>query len=57
MARLEMQIAYPALFRQFPTLRLAVPQEDIPLRIDNHLRRSPTFRHLVRLMQCVTPSL
>ncbi|MGH8210919.1 MAG: cytochrome P450 [Steroidobacteraceae bacterium] len=39
LARLEMQIAYPALFGKFPTLRLAVPQEDIPLRNDSSVFR------------------
>ncbi len=32
LARLEMRIAYPALFRRFPTLRLAVPFEEIQWR-------------------------
>lgn len=35
MARLELQIAYPALLRRFPTLRLAVPVEEIPVRRSN----------------------
>ncbi|WP_203907714.1 cytochrome P450 [Rhizocola hellebori] len=30
LARLEMEIAFPALLRRFPTLRLAVPVEEIP---------------------------
>jgi cytochrome P450 len=34
LARIEMRVAYPALLRRFPTLRLAVPPEDVPLRTD-----------------------
>ncbi|SEG73585.1 Cytochrome P450 [Thermomonospora echinospora] len=34
LARVEMQIALPALLRRFPTLRLAVPPERIPMRDD-----------------------
>ncbi|HEY4456426.1 MAG TPA: cytochrome P450 [Pseudonocardiaceae bacterium] len=33
LARVEMRIAYPALLRRFPTLRLAVPVEDVPFRV------------------------
>jgi cytochrome P450 len=32
LARLEMRIAYPALFRRFPALRMAVPFEEIQWR-------------------------
>ncbi|MET7336123.1 cytochrome P450 [Nonomuraea sp. NPDC005650] len=32
LARMEMRLAYPALLRRFPTLRLAVPAEQVPLR-------------------------
>lgn len=32
LARVEMRVALPALVRRFPTLRLAVPVADIPLR-------------------------
>ncbi|WP_432000738.1 cytochrome P450 [Streptomyces sioyaensis] len=32
LARVEMRIAFPALFRRFPTLRLALPPEEVPLR-------------------------
>ncbi|WP_163507405.1 cytochrome P450 [Fodinicola acaciae] len=32
LARMEMRIAYPALFRRFPALRLAVPIEEVPFR-------------------------
>lgn len=32
LARLEMEIAYPALLRRFPGLRLAVPLEEVPFR-------------------------
>ncbi|WP_431934063.1 cytochrome P450 [Nonomuraea jabiensis] len=32
LARLEMRLAYPALLRRFPGLRLAVPAKDVPLR-------------------------
>jgi cytochrome P450 len=34
LARVEMEIAFPALFRRFPSLRLAVPGEQVPLRDD-----------------------
>jgi cytochrome P450 len=34
LARIEMRIAYPALLRRFPTLRLAVPPEEVPMRGD-----------------------
>ncbi|WP_435975343.1 cytochrome P450 [Streptomyces sp. Qhu_M48] len=32
LARVQMTVALPALLRRFPTLRLAVPAEEIPLR-------------------------
>ncbi|MGS2647573.1 cytochrome P450 [Streptosporangium sp. LJ11] len=32
LARVEMRVAFPALFNRFPTLRLAVPAEEVPLR-------------------------
>jgi len=35
LARMEMQLAFPALFRRFPELRLAVPFESIPFRRSN----------------------
>jgi len=34
LARAEMRIAYPALLRRFPRLRLAVPADDVPMRAD-----------------------
>lgn len=34
LARIEMRIAYPALLRRFPTLRLGVPPEEVPMRGD-----------------------
>jgi cytochrome P450 len=34
LARIEMRIAYRALFERFPHLRLAVPAEEVPLRDD-----------------------
>lgn len=34
LARVEMQVGFPALFRRFPTLRLAVPPEEVPMRDD-----------------------
>ncbi|MFF8370301.1 cytochrome P450 [Streptomyces lydicus] len=34
LARVEMEVAFPALFRRFPALRLAVPPAHIPLRDD-----------------------
>ncbi|MEV8528765.1 cytochrome P450 [Streptomyces sp. NPDC052000] len=32
LARVEMTVAFPALLARFPTLRLAVPPQDVPLR-------------------------
>jgi cytochrome P450 len=32
LARVEMTVAFPALFTRFPTLRLAVPPQEVPLR-------------------------
>ncbi|OEV27276.1 cytochrome [Streptomyces nanshensis] len=32
LARVEMTVAFPALFARFPTLRLAVPPHEVPLR-------------------------
>ncbi|MEU6510111.1 cytochrome P450 [Streptomyces sp. NPDC046942] len=32
LARVEMRVAFPALVNRFPTLRLAVPAEEVPLR-------------------------
>ncbi|MEE1753884.1 cytochrome P450 [Streptomyces sp. SP18CS02] len=32
LARVEMRVAFPALFKRFPTLRLAVPAEEVALR-------------------------
>jgi cytochrome P450 len=34
LARMELQVALPALLTRFPTLRLAVPAEDVALRTD-----------------------
>ncbi|WP_377267139.1 cytochrome P450 [Peterkaempfera sp. SMS 1(5)a] len=34
LARVEMEIAFPALLRRFPTLRLAVPPEEVLMRHD-----------------------
>lgn len=34
LARVEMEVAFPALLRRFPTLRLAVPPEQVPMRHD-----------------------
>jgi cytochrome P450 len=44
LARVEMRVALPALFARFPTLRLAVPPEDVPLRPD--LQNIHGVRHL-----------
>ena len=44
LARVEMRVAFPALFQRFPSLRLAVEPEDVPLTTDNSLigaRRLP----------------
>ncbi|WP_405824518.1 cytochrome P450 [Streptomyces sp. NBC_01390] len=35
LARVELKIAYQALIRRFPNLRLAVPPEQVPLRTDS----------------------
>ncbi|WP_413804641.1 cytochrome P450 [Streptomyces sp. OE57] len=32
LARVEMRVAFPALLNRFPTLRLAIPAEQVPLR-------------------------
>jgi cytochrome P450 len=32
LARVEMRVAFPALLTRFPTLRLAVPPEEVPMR-------------------------
>jgi cytochrome P450 len=37
LARIELRIAYPALLRRFPTLRLAVPPEEVPLAVDKNI--------------------
>jgi cytochrome P450 len=34
LARIQMRIAYPALFRRFPTLRVAVPPQEVPMRVN-----------------------
>lgn len=34
LARVEMRIGYTALFERFPNLRLAVPPEEVPSRVD-----------------------
>ncbi|MDT7709532.1 MAG: hypothetical protein QOG20_5139, partial [Pseudonocardiales bacterium] len=34
LARLELQIAYPALLRRFPGLRVTAPVEDLHYRAD-----------------------
>ncbi|MEU4232022.1 cytochrome P450 [Nonomuraea sp. NPDC026600] len=34
LARVEMRVAFSALLTRFPTLRLAVPDEEVPLRTD-----------------------
>ncbi|MFF5127296.1 cytochrome P450 [Streptomyces syringium] len=37
LARVEMRVALPALLTRFPTLRLAVPPEEVPLRTDMNI--------------------
>ncbi|MFG3117127.1 cytochrome P450 [Streptomyces sp. NPDC048197] len=37
LARVEMRVAFPALLTRFPTLRLAVPPEDVPLRTSSNI--------------------
>ncbi|MGW2200784.1 cytochrome P450 [Streptomyces sp. NPDC001774] len=37
LARVEMTVALPALLRRFPTLRLAVPAEEVPLRANMNI--------------------
>ncbi|KUL51374.1 cytochrome [Streptomyces sp. NRRL F-4489] len=44
LARVEMRVAFPALLTRFPTLRLAIPAEEVPLRTDltlHGVRRLP----------------
>jgi cytochrome P450 len=35
LARMELQIVLPTLFRRIPTLRLAVPPDDLPFKHDS----------------------
>ncbi|TDV56548.1 cytochrome P450 [Actinophytocola oryzae] len=37
LARVEMRVAFPALLKRFPTLRLAVDAADVPLRTDSNI--------------------
>ncbi|MFC4852107.1 cytochrome P450 [Actinophytocola glycyrrhizae] len=37
LARVEMRVAFPALFTRFPTLRLAVDPAQVPMRTDSNL--------------------
>ncbi|MET9413449.1 cytochrome P450 [Streptomyces klenkii] len=37
LARVEMRVAFPALFARFPSLRLAVPAERVPLRTHSNI--------------------
>ena len=37
LARVEMQVALPALFTRFPALRLTVPPEEVPLRTNMNI--------------------
>ncbi|WP_410661811.1 cytochrome P450 [Amycolatopsis sp. lyj-112] len=37
LARVEMKVAFPALFARFPTLRLAVDPAEVPLRTDSSI--------------------
>ncbi|MFB6889046.1 cytochrome P450 [Kitasatospora sp. NPDC056327] len=37
LARVELTVALPALFERFPTLRLAVPAEEVPLRTNMNI--------------------
>jgi cytochrome P450 len=37
LARVEMRIAFPALFSRFPTLRLASAPDEVPLREDSNI--------------------
>ncbi|WP_410676213.1 cytochrome P450 [Amycolatopsis sp. cmx-4-68] len=37
LARIEMRVALPALINRFPTLRLDVPAEEVPLRTDSDI--------------------
>lgn len=34
LARIEMRVGYASLFRRFPTLRLAIPASEVPLKTD-----------------------
>lgn len=37
LARLELEVALPALLKRFPDLRLAIPPEEVKLRTDMHI--------------------
>ncbi|WP_032916591.1 cytochrome P450 [Streptomyces rimosus] len=37
LARVEMRVAFPALVSRFPSLRLAVPAEEVPLRANSNI--------------------
>jgi cytochrome P450 len=37
LARVEMRVAFPALLARFPTLRLAVDPDEVPMRTDSNL--------------------
>jgi cytochrome P450 len=37
LARIEMRVAFPALFERFPTLRLAVAPEEVPMRTNMNI--------------------
>jgi cytochrome P450 len=37
LARVEMRVAFPALLTRFPTLRLAVDPDKVPLRTDSNI--------------------
>lgn len=37
LARVEMSVAFPALLTRFPSLRVAVPREEVPLRVSTNV--------------------
>ncbi|MBO8184021.1 cytochrome P450 [Streptomyces spirodelae] len=37
LARVEMSVAFPALLARFPTLRPAIPREEVPLRVNTNV--------------------
>jgi hypothetical protein len=55
LARVEMRIAFPALFAGSRRLRLAVPPEDVPLRPDHQNIYACTRLPITSLPECTWP--